>query len=332
MVGTSEDCVLVTGGCGFVGRHLIRSMINSGEKIVIIDDLSNGDYNFVKSMISNHQSPANKNGAEIVFYKEDIRNERAVLEIVSKENVQHCIHLAAKISVKESFDKPHDTIDVNVDGTLNVLRACSNNHVRSFVFASSAAVYGDAKHLPAVEGAPMRPKSPYGASKVAGEALVCSYSSRIKSTFGLRFFNIYGEGKSPAYSGVIASIIARLANRLPPIIYGDGNQTRDFVFIDDVVKSIMLAKNHLRDQQDDSKISYSALNIGTGRAVSVNYLVQTIQRISGLISKEVILANSIDGDITHSYSDIYSAEYVLGFIPSMRLEDGLERIMLKKDG
>jgi UDP-glucose 4-epimerase len=226
------ESILVSGGMGFIGRHLIEKLRKEEycSKIIIIDNLSNAQA-FSKNVISSNTEP------KIKFYKADIRDKSTVSDIIKHEKIDACVHLAAKMSVEESVRNPEEVVGVNIQGTLSMLEACSQNNVKTFLFASSAAVYGHAKVLlPIPEDHVLEPLSPYGATKVAGESLVNSYKNcgKIKNAIILRFFNVYGEGQNKEYAGVITNFADRLSTGLPPVIYGDGRQTRDFVSVDDV--------------------------------------------------------------------------------------------------
>jgi UDP-glucose 4-epimerase len=275
--------ILVTGGAGFIGHHLVTKLLEDPDcRITIIDNLSND-----KSKKRLKDLPPS-----VAFYEEDIRNRQAVSDIVKREGAHACIHLAAKISVVDSIRNPAETIDVNVNGTLSVLEACANNGVQAFVLASSAAVYGDADVVPTPEDCVLDPLSPYGASKVSGEALVASYknSGKISKAISLRFFNVYGRGQSPEYAGVITKFAERLSKKQPPVIYGDGQQTRDFIHVSDVVHGAMLATN--------SGVS-GVFNIGTGKPTSIDYLARKMINIHGLDVKP-ICSSAEKGDIRHS--------------------------------
>jgi UDP-glucose 4-epimerase len=212
-------------------------------------------------------------------------------------------------------------VDVNVKGTLSILDACANNNVKSFVFASSAAVYGNAKLLPIREDYSLEPLSPYGASKVSGEALVTSYkgSGKIKNAISLRFFNVYGEGQSSQYAGVITKFAERLSKGLPPVIFGSGIQTRDFVSVNDVVNAIMKAA------QADDGIS-GIFNIGTGRPVSINELARKMIEAFNL-DLEPTYAEAKKGDIEHSYANITKSREIFGFTPANTIESSLKQTL-----
>jgi UDP-glucose 4-epimerase len=313
--------VLVTGGAGFIGHHLVKRLLSQRNyKIIVIDNLSNGNKNFLDS---SNRSSSNK----FSFYKEDIRNKKSILDIFNHEGIiDTCIHLAAKINVQDSITNPDNIIDVNVKGTLNVLEACSSNGVKNFIFGSSAAVYGEPKKLPLSEDEHLlEPLSPYGASKIAGEALVSSYrrSKKIKNAISLRFFNVYGEGQNLEYAGVITRFAERLSRGSQPIIYGDGKQTRDFVSVSDVVNAILLAVT----EADKIKISSShVFNIGTGIPITIDDLVHRMLRIFGIDLKP-IYCKAREGDIKYIYADTKKSKSILKFIAIEELESSLKQII-----
>lgn len=301
--------ILVTGGSGFIGHHLVKALSKNPENVVtIIDDLSNSNPNFRIEEFKN-----------IAFYKEDIRNREAVRTIVHNENIDTCVHLAAKISVPDSIVDPFTTVDVNVNGMLSVLDACARNNVKQFVFASSAAVYGESRVVPTNESQELTPLSPYGASKVAGEALLDSFrnSGMIRNGVSLRFFNVYGVGQSPEYAGVITKFAERLSSGRPPIIYGTGHQTRDFISVDDIIQAIVLAA--------DSELS-GVFNVGTGTSTSVNDLARLMRNIYR-VEMQPIHHEAQKGDIVHSCADISRAKQLLNFLPQGELSYKLGLIL-----
>jgi len=310
--------VLVTGGAGFIGHHLVKRLLLSQRnyKIIVIDNSSNGNKNFLDS---------SRSSDKISIYKDDIRNRDVISNIFQHERIDTCIHLAAKISVSKSILDPFDTLQTNVNGTLNILEACSNNQVKNFVLASTGAVYGEPKKMPISEDHILDPISPYAASKVAAEALVSSYrrSEKIKNAISLRLFNVYGEGQNIEYAGVITSFAERLARGLPPVIYGDGEQTRDFISVNDVVNAIIAAA------ESNYKISSSSagvFNIATGKPITINDLAQTMIRISGL-DLEPIYKEERKGDIKYSTVDITKSKNILGFIATEKVELALRQML-----
>jgi len=208
------------------------------------------------------------------------------------------------------------------------LQACSTNKVKNVVFASSAAAYGEPKKLPISEDHILDPLSPYGASKVAGEVLVSSYGNfgNIQNAISLRFFNVYGEGQTLEYAGVITKFAERLSKGLRPIIYGDGEQTRDFVSVNDVVNAILLAA------ESENKISSSSaaahvFNVASGKSISINDLAKMMIRISGL-DLEPLYEEERKGDIKYAVVDTAKTKSILGFAAKQELEPGLKQLML----
>lgn len=309
--------VLITGGAGFIGHHLVRELLPRGYRIIIIDNLSNSNKDFASDLKTKKFDLQN-----LDLYEADVRDDAAISNIFECEDIDTCIHLAAKISVSDSIIRPRETIDVNVIGTLNVLQECRANNVSNFVFASSASVYGHVHRLPVSEERPPHPVSPYGSSKLAGEALISAYKSGIRNCKILRLFNVYGQGQTSTYAGVIKKFTERLSNRLPPIIYGTGDQTRDFIHVKEVVRAIILAaesKNIIDASADDS----ATFNIGTGKPITITELARLMIRAFGLEGKvEPIFSDSIKGDIMNSYADIRKAENMLGFSAKDLLRSG----------
>jgi UDP-glucose 4-epimerase len=303
--------ILISGGAGFIGSNLLKMLSQNNYQVIVIDNLSNRNENF---QIANDNK---KN--DFTFYNVDIRNRDAVLDVFGHESIDTCIHLAAKISVSDSILNPQETMDVNVKGTLNLLESCSNNQVNNFVFASSAAAYGEPKKLPIKEDHILNPTSVYGASKVAGESLVLAYGNlkKIEHAISLRFFNVFGKGQSLEYAGVITKFLEQLSKGLAPIIYGDGKQTRDFISVNDVVDAILLAMK-LSD-----KLSHpDVFNIATGKSISINELARLIIRISGL-DLQPIYEQERKGDIRFNEVDVTKSKDVLGFSASVNLESEL---------
>jgi UDP-glucose 4-epimerase len=312
--------VLVIGGAGFIGHHLVRRLAAENHRVIVFDNLSNSNKDFLKELEINRN-----NGDRILLNKKDIRNREEVYNIFKTENIDICIHLAAKVSVQDSIIDPKETMDVNVYGTLNVLQACCDSNVDNFVFASSSAVYGHANELPIPENHLTRPISPYGASKVAGEALVSAFSSRLRRSRILRFFNVYGHGQTQTYAGVITRFRERLLSGHPPIVYGNGSQTRDFIHVDDIVRAIILAAGIGRNK-DNRKDNHITLNIGTGKPITILDLCQMMIGIFGRRNAGPIFADPAEGDITHSYANIQRANEILNFSPKEDLSSGLRKI------
>jgi UDP-glucose 4-epimerase len=311
-------------------------------KITIIDNLSNANHNFLHTIKSAIQASSvstsrfvslNDNGInDVSFYAEDLRNKDALIDIFKSQEIDTCVHLAAKISVPESIANAGDTIDVNIKGTFNVLEACSKVDVKNLVFASSSAVYGESKTLPISEKEQLNPLSPYGASKIAGEALVSSFrnTGKIQNAVSIRIFNVFGEGQSFGYAGVITKFAERLSARLPPVIYGNGNQIRDFIFVNDVVNAIVLLAADADEKQEEKSSTYPSsyahiLNLGTGKALKIKDLAQMMIKIFNL-DLEPVFAEARRGDIINSLADISKLETVLGFVPSLEIVPSLKQM------
>ena len=318
--------ILVTGGAGLIGQYLVKRLFQQDYKIIVIDNLSNGNKeNLLQAISSNNSSSRASENNKISFYKEDIRNKKTIADIFNRERtIDTCIHLAAKNSVFDSITNPNDTMDVNVKGTLNILEACSSNDVKNFIFSSSAAVYGDSKKLPLSEDHMLEPSSPYGASKIAGEALVSSYgyTGKIQNSISLRLFNVYGEDKNLKCESVITSFIHQLSKGLPPIIYGDGKQTRDFISLNDVVNVILLAAV---EGQKKILSSRAVFNVGTGKPTMIKDLAQLMIKIFDLDLKPIFV-EAKKGEIINSYADTGKLKRDLGFVASEEIGFALKKL------
>lgn len=300
--------MLVTGGAGFIGHHLVEALIEKGHDVVVLDDLSSG-------------SKANLEAVRerITFIEGDIRSPEAVDEAMRDA---HCIfHLAAKTSPTESMRDPPAYIDCNLSGTIALLEAAVRHKVRRFIFASSAAVYGDAQP-PNHEQQLGHPLSPYGITKHACEqALRVWHLTHGLETVSLRYFNIYGPGQDPAssYAVVIPLFINALLKHEQPTIYDDGEQTRDFVHVHDVVRANLLAASR-------SGLAGETINIASGMPMSINRLYSAITACLG-VATEAIHAPPRPGDIRHSHADTTLARKLLGFTPQVSITDGIAGVV-----
>jgi UDP-glucose 4-epimerase len=319
--------VIITGGNGFIGRHLVKKMLSNGfSSIALIANTSNDLNNeFIDKKV--------KEDAPLTFYRADIRNKKSISDIFHNEKADTCIHLAAKISVSDSIKNSDETMNINVNGTMNVLEACSNSKIKNFIFASSAAVYGDVSELPISEKASLRPLSPYGKSKMLAEELVFRYGKlkKIQNTGVLRIFNVYGRG-NVSESDVISKFAARLSKGLPPIIYGDGSHIRDFISVDDVIEGILLCVRAMESKNNGNFNYPPVFNLGSGNGTSVSELAQKMIAISGL-EHEPIYKKAIQetGVILHSYADMTKAKRDLHFVARKDLETGLREIIKEKN-
>ena len=301
------DRVLVTGGAGFVGSHLVDGLISEDLDVAVLDDFSSGR----RENLSLHFGKPN-----FCLVKGDVRDKASVRRAL--EGVDVVFHLAAIVSIDFSVKNPLLVNEVNVGGTLNVLRESLEAGVKRFVYASSCAVYGDPVYLPINEGHSTKPMSPYGVSKLAAEHY-CKvfYEVYGLETICLRFFNVYGPRQVIGpYSGVITKFIERLKRGEEPIIYGDGKQTRDFVFVRDVVDACLRAMRRKDCVGND-------INVGTGVEVSVNRLANLLAELFNLHSIKFVYAEPRAGDIRKSCADLSKAERLLGYKPKVSLREGL---------
>ena len=316
--------VIVTGGNGFIGTHLLKRLLSTSKLSVAV--IANSP-----RFRDKYLQEISQEGTRMAFHLADIRDKRSILNIFKDEKADTCIHLAAKTSVADSIKNPEETMDINVKGTINVLEACYENQTRNFVFASSAAVYGDARELPISENHSLDPLSPYGKSKMLSEEHVTAFSKarKIKNSTILRIFNVYGYGQTNQ-SDVITKFVEGLKKKQPPVIYGNGVHTRDFISVDDVVDSILLSsrlleKNNIRNNDSGSPFIF---NIGTGIPTSINTLAQKIIEIYQLDLTPVYQQDSeANGVILHSYADITKAREILHFVPKKEIATGLKEMI-----
>lgn len=324
---------LVTGGAGFIGQHLTERLLSSekGFHIVVIDNLSSPAN--MKSKKPRLQNTDLHKGS-LKFFKEDVRDKESIVRIIEEEKIDVCVHLAAKVGVSDSIKNPEETVDVNVNGTCSLLEACSANSVKTFIFASSAAVYGIVQSLPVSEEHIPEPLSAYGASKVAGEALVSTYgnSMRIKNAVSLRIFNVYGRNQTSRYAGVVTKFVSRLNRGLPPIIYGDGKQTRDFIAVEDVVSSIIAASKLLGRTENQKKelkpgSRHNIFNIGSGIPTSIHDLATVMIKMHGTNMQPLFRDKKSNGEIRYIYPDITRAVRFLGFRAKENLERGIGNML-----
>jgi UDP-glucose 4-epimerase len=301
--------VLVTGGAGFIGSHLVPNLLNKNYRVTVFDNLFTGKIENLKEVIENPY---------FTFVRGDIRSIDQLNSAM--KNVKAVIHLAALIDVSTSVNNPLETNLVNVTGTLNTLQEAVKNKVEKLVFASSTAIYGDAKTLPIIENASIKPISPYAASKVSGESYLTAYNACYGlETVALRFFNVYGpKNENSPYSGVITKFI-KLAKQMRPLtIEGDGEQTRDFVYVEDIARAIIAAL-------ETPAIGGEAFNICTGIPTSINQLAKTINEFA---DNKLQTTNFLPrtGDIRHSHGDPSKAAKSLKFKPEVKLKDGLKML------
>lgn len=299
----------ITGGAGFIGSHLITSLLDLEQKITIYDNYSNSSKEKISALVEKG----------ICLIEGDILDYDKLSESMKDHDI--VIHLAAQIDVNESIKNPEFTKKVNVDGTINVLNSCKQNKIKIFIAISSASVYGNSNELPLKETSSLNPISPYGQSKLEMEKKIRNFSKNNDlNSIILRLFNVYGKGQTDAYAGVITKFCNNMKNNKSLTIFGDGSFTRDFVHVTDVVKAIINASNKMDGKKGD------VYNISSGVRTSILELAELILSISrkGL---EIRYLPSKKGDIPHSQASTELAKKELDFTPKISLKAGLEDLL-----
>ncbi len=298
---------LISGGAGFIGSHLVERLVNQGEMVRVLDNFLTGKRENIAAFLQ-----------QIELIEGDIRDPETCRRAC--QGVDYVLHQAALPSVARSVEDPQTTNGINITGTLNLLLAARETKVKRFVFASSSSVYGDDDSLPKREGEEGRPLSPYAVSKIAGEHY-CRLFFQLYglSTVCLRYFNVFGPRQDPfsQYAAVIPNFIFRLLQGERPIIFGDGEQSRDFTYVANVVEANLLAATA------STEVSGEVLNIACGESISVNALAAGINQILGTDLRP-IYSGPRPGDIRHSQADISRARKILGYQPRHSFWQGLE--------
>ncbi|NPV81349.1 MAG: SDR family oxidoreductase [Firmicutes bacterium] len=297
---------LVTGGAGFIGSNIIKLLYEEGHSVAVLDNLSSG--------YRNNLDPF----PDVEFIQGDIRDHMAVARAIRGTEV--VFHLAASVGNMRSIENPIQDSEINVIGTLRILEAARHAGVRKVVFSSSAGIFGELKYLPIKEDHPVEPDSPYGTSKLAAEKLCLVYAKLYGlEAICLRYFNVYGiNQRYDAYGNVIPIFAHRMLHGRPITIFGDGEQTRDFVNVRDVAMANYKAAM-VRGVS-------GAFNIGSGTAVTINELARLMAE-AGHIQPKVEYGPPRKGDVRHSLADISAARRVLGYEPTISLRDGLAEYM-----
>jgi len=305
-----ENSILVTGGAGFIGSHLVRKFIAMGYQVSVLDNFSTGKRENLEGVLENLQG----------FYEHDVRDYDSCKEATA--GVDTVLHHAALASVPKSVEDPFLTNDINLTGTLNMLQASRENGVSKFVFASSAAIYGNNPVNPKREDMTPEPMSPYAVQKLAGEYYCSQYAALFEmNTISFRYFNVYGPNQDPnsQYAAAVPIFSRAIEKGDPPTVFGDGEQTRDFVFVGDVARANALAL-------EADFLEGEVVNIASGNSVTVNELLRTMNKISRSELKADYTAPR-PGDIRHSQADITRATSLLGYEPTISLESGLKELM-----
>ncbi len=302
---------LVTGGAGFIGSHLVTRLLELGAKVKVLDSLSTGRMSNIQYLLTN---------PNFTFVEGDVRNFDIVRSLVSSSDI--VFHHAAAV-VARSIEDPVSDMEINVRGTVNVLMAARESNVSRVIYASSASVYGNTKYLPMNEDDPVNPLSPYAVSKLAGE----NYSSVFFDDFdtptvSLRYFNIYGPCQSDlfGYGGVVSIFAKSISAGKPPVVFGDGTQTRDLTEIRDAVGATLLAAMHDRAVGE-------VFNVGTGIEISINGLAESFAKLTGnSIQPEFSDKRAVD-NVRRRVANIEKARRVLRYEPQVTLSQGLKRII-----
>ena len=298
----------ITGGAGFIGRHLVAKLLHDEHNITIFDNFSSSSKNDISHLL--------ENGAGLVTG--DILDYGLLLK--SMANHDFVIHLAAQTSVSQSIADPKTTIDIIVDGTVNVLKSCVKTNVKNLIFSSSGAVYGNSLDAIISENSQLNPLSSYGASKLVAEYNLQTFSKLFGlNCISLRLFNVYGNGQS-SEAGVIRKFLKNISKELPLEIFGDGTQTRDFVHISDVIQAFYSAIKNIEAKHG------GVYNIGSGVATSINELASLLISSKGK-DLPIIHKTAIQGEIKDSKADISLAENDIGYSPEVSLRDGLASLV-----
>ncbi len=296
---------LVTGGAGFIGSHLVERLLHEGLQVVVLDDLSLGKHEYVPK--------------DADFVRGDVRDPAVVSAAIAGADV--VCHLAARVSIRASVSGFYEDAETNLMGTLNVLRACASHHVKKLIYASSMAVYADATEpVPLREDYETAPISPYGVAKLASEryAMLVAGGSGFDAV-ALRYFNTYGPRQTfTPYVGVITIFIQRLLRGEAPLIFGDGEQCRDFVYVGDVVDATLRAMTH--------DVCGTVFNVGSGRGTTVNQIASMLcARLRPEVAPEHVVAHP--GELRNSVADIGKARQFLGYEPQASLEDRIDQVI-----
>ena len=298
----------VTGGAGFIGNNIVKNLIKRGHNVCVIDNLNTGK-------LENLEPIRNK----VDFFKTDIRDFDKINQILAK--MDGVFHQAALTVVQDSYAKKDEYYDVNVKGTRNIFESAKRNKLK-VVFASSSSIYGDTKEIPIKENFQRNPINPYGNTKLQTEILAEEFSDYGVQIIGLRYFNVYGIGQNKAYAGVITKFLDKVRSNQQPIIFGDGQQVRDFVSVEDVAEANVMAMF--------SDIKNEFFNIGSGKKLSIKELAEMIIQISNL-ELEPKFENIREGDVRVSQADTSMAENMLKWKSKKELNKWLEDLFKKDD-
>jgi UDP-glucose 4-epimerase len=309
--------ILVTGGAGFIGGHIAQRLVRGGHDVTVLDSLHEYyDPGIKRHTVRECREDAEDGGGSYRFVEGDLRDESLVADLV--EETQFVYHEAGRAGVRDSVAEPRVYDDVNVDGTLNVLDAARRSSVERVVMASSSSVYGTPEYLPCDESHPTAPVSPYGASKLAAERYGCAYSQVYDLPFvALRYFTVYGPRMRPNMA--ISNFVSRCANGEPPVLYGDGSQTRDFTYIDDVVSANLALL-------DEAGADGEAINIGSTDTITIRGLAEVVCEETGT-DPEFEFAERHAADAKHTHADTTAATELIGYEPATSIREGVSEFV-----
>ena len=298
---------VVTGGAGFIGSNIVKKLVTRGDKVTVIDNLNTGKEENLESVRD-----------KITFLNDTILN----VDLLEKETkgIDGIFHQAALASVQDSFSKPEEYHDVNVNGTENILRLAKKYNFK-VVFASSSSVYGNPERVPIKEEDSKNPINPYAETKLQKEELAKKYSKMGVKVIGLRYFNVFGKGQSKEYAGVLKLFLERIRDQLPPKINGDGTQFRDFVYVEDVANANIMSM--------DSNVNHDFFNVGTNTSITILDLAKTIIKFSRL-EIEPTFGPELKGDVKRTIADISLIKEKVGWEPIVFLEKWIEDIVSMK--
>ncbi len=306
--------VLVTGGAGFIGSHICRKLLEMGRSVRVLDNFSSGRRQNIADFAS-----------KIELIEGDLRSDSDCEKAAGGAEV--IIHVGAIPSVPRSVDEPRASHDANVTGTFNILAAARQAQVRRVVYSASSSAYGDTPTLPKREDMVPQPLSPYAASKLAAEHYCrCFASVYGLETISLRYFNVFGPRQDPKsqYAAVIPAFVTRMVRGERPIVFGDGEQSRDFCYIDNVVEANLLAAGILKGDGQVQRLAGEVVNIACGERISLNQIIARINELLGT-KTQAEYESPRAGDVRHSLADISEAARVIGYRPKIMFDEGLKR-------
>ena len=298
---------IVTGGAGFIGSNIVKKLVARGDNVVVIDNLNTGKEENLASVKD-----------KIIFLKDDILNVDLLEQ--HTDEIDGIFHQAALASVQDSFSKPEEYNNVNVNGTENILKLARKNDFK-VVYASSSSVYGNPEKIPISESDSKNPINPYAETKLKKEELAVKYSQIGVKVIGLRYFNVFGKGQSKEYAGVLKLFLERIRDQLPPKINGDGTQFRDFVYVEDVADANIMSM--------DSEVNHEFFNVGTNTSITILQLAKTIIESAGL-NIEPIFGPALKGDVQKTIANIDLIREKIGWKPTVFLEEWINEIISMK--